>query len=56
MDADDIKNHKLTEEEKTAVIKEIALFAFIAFCLYVLQIILPPVLRALVRFIHSFTQ
>lgn len=43
---------KLTEEEKIAGLKEIAFFALVAFLLFALHLVLPDVLRFIVRIIH----
>ncbi len=57
MEEDEIyEKKKLTEEDKNQAIKEYSIFALVAFFLYVFQLVLPPVLHAIVSFIHSFTK
>lgn len=57
MEEDEIyEKKKLTEEDKNRALKEYSIFALVAFFLYVFQLVLPPVLRVIVSFIHLLTK
>lgn len=47
---------KLTHKEKIAFWKEISIFALVALLLYILNIILPLLIRVCLNFIHLFTK
>ena len=56
MQRPDEELEKLTHKEKMAFWKEIAIFALVALLLYVLNYILPLIIRVCLDFIHLFTK
>lgn len=55
---DEAEEHleRTTHEDKMAFWKEISIFALVALLLYILNIILPLLIRVCLNFIHLFTK
>lgn len=52
-DEDIYEKKKLSDGDRNRALKELCIFALVAFCLYLTNLLLPYVLRFIINLIHS---